>query len=358
MTFDTNGGGNKEMKNRKTIKEKVSPLDALYIIIQRLLTVTRGAKKVLIPVTLAAVLIAGYFLYTPQKADALTSKCTLSIISGSVDVIVPGINDFQPGTNGMTLDAGNRVKTSADSTVLLTFFDGSTLTLEPGTDVAIEQLERSDTGPTITIVLKQWAGATWSHVVKMADRRSHYEVITPSAVALVRGTRFLTEVDGAGATKVLTTEGLVSVSAQGEEIFLPVGQQTAVEPGTPPSEPITVDISEYVNSLEKVRNEANNLGKNYGAIGGLGLDNGKAGSENQALDNDQNKEGAKAHAKAPKDAAKDDPKAPKDAAKHDPKAPKDAAKHDPKAPKDAAKHDPKAPKDAAKDDPKASGKGH
>jgi hypothetical protein len=247
---------NKAMNTGINKKESVSLFNGPLTMKRQLWQAMPRLKRVIISLTLAVVLIAGLGASVPNflsRSYALTSKRTLSILNGSVEVIIPTINDTRPGTNGMILDAGDRVKTSPDSTALLTFFDGSTLKLEPGTDIEIEQLERNDDQHTITIVLKQWTGETWSHVVKMAD--FHYEIKTPSAVALVRGTQFLTEVDEAGATRVLTAEGLVSVSAQGEEIFLPVGQQTTVEPGTPPSEPKTVDISEYIKSQEKLKKE-------------------------------------------------------------------------------------------------------
>jgi hypothetical protein len=210
-------------------------------------------KKAYLVITLAvlaAISVTSFGVRSTSPSYAFTSKCTLNILSGSVDISVPGSIEVQPGTDGMTLDAGDRVKTSPDSAVLLTFFDGSTITLEPDTDIEIEQIDLTDNQQTINIILKQWTGKTWSHVVKMADRRYHYEVKTPSAVALVRGTQFLTEVDEAGTTTVLTAEGLVSVSAQGTEVFLPVGEQTTVEQGTPPSEPTSVDISEYVKAQE------------------------------------------------------------------------------------------------------------
>jgi hypothetical protein len=188
---------NKAMNTRIIKKENVSPFTDPATKIQRLWPAIYRLNKVFILVALAVVLTIGVMFQAANFSPAsyaLTSKCTLSILSGSVDVIIPETNDTQPGTDGMTLDAGNRVKTSPDSTALLTFFDGSTLTLEPGTDIEIEQLELGDNQQTITIILKQWTGKTWSHVVKMADKGSHYEIRTPSAVALVRGTQFLTVV--------------------------------------------------------------------------------------------------------------------------------------------------------------------
>ena len=72
----------------------------------------------------------------------------------------------------------------------------------------------------------------------MADSGSQYEIKTPSATAVVRGTLFATEVDETGSTQVTITEGLVSVVAQEEEVYLTANQQSGVEAGSPPSQPV------------------------------------------------------------------------------------------------------------------------
>ena len=218
------------------LKQGTSLLDELAITAQRLWQAVTGIKKVAVPVafSLLVIIVASFsasnFL---SPSPALASGCTLSILSGSVEVQAPEGNGKQ-GADGMTLDIGTRVRTASDASALLTFFDGSTLKLEPGTDIEIQQL-KYDEEKAITIVLKQWMGRTWSRVEKMADAGSHYEIETPSASAVVRGTLFATEVDAAGATTVATTEGLVSVEAQGEEVYVPASEQTHVESGAVPS---------------------------------------------------------------------------------------------------------------------------
>jgi hypothetical protein len=229
----------REANQAKTVelKQGTSLLDDLAIAAQRLWQAVTGVKKVAIPVAFSLLIIivasfsASNFL---SPSPALASGCTLSILSGSVEVQVPE-RDGKQGADGMTLDIGTRVRTASDASALLTFFDGSTLKLEPGTDIEIQQL-KYDEEKAITIVLKQWMGRTWSRVEKMADAGSHYEIETPSACAVVRGTLFTTEVDATGATTVATTQGLVSVVAQGEEVYLPANQQTHVESGAVPSQ--------------------------------------------------------------------------------------------------------------------------
>jgi hypothetical protein len=220
------------------IKPASSFLKELNLVMNRVWQSVMGVKRVALPVAIGLVLIivSAFSINSfMSPSPALADGCTLSIISGNVEI--SGQAGSQSGTNGMTLNAGTRVKTGTDSSALLTFFDGSTVELKSDTEIEITRLE-SDNGKAVTIVLKQWVGRTWSTVVKMADKGSRYQIDTPSAVALVRGTQFLVDVDETGRTVEHTTQGLVSISANGEEVLVPPGQVTIVETGTPPSEPV------------------------------------------------------------------------------------------------------------------------
>ena len=170
------------------------------------------------------------------QSPLLTSQCTLSLLSGAAAVQMPGSDRWQQANDGIVLQAGSKVTTAADSYALLTFFEGSTIKLQPNTEIEIQTLQKVDASRT-EIVLKQWVGKTWSRVVKMGDTGSRYEIETPAAVALVRGTLFETEVGDSGSTIVRTTQGLVRVGAQNGEVDLPAGQQASVEFGSAPSQP-------------------------------------------------------------------------------------------------------------------------
>jgi hypothetical protein len=219
-------------------KPASSFLKELNLVMNRVWQSVMGVKRIALPVAIGLVLIivsAFSINNFMSPSPALADGCTLSIISGNVEISGQASN--QAGTDGMTLNAGTRIKTMPDSSALLTFFDGSTVELKSDTEIEITRLE-SNNGKAVTIVLKQWVGRTWSTVVKMADKGSRYQIETPSAVALVRGTQFLIDVDNTGRTREHTTQGLVSVSAKGEEVLVPPGQVTIVETGTPPSEPV------------------------------------------------------------------------------------------------------------------------
>ena len=138
----------------------------------------------------------------------------------------------------MILGSGSRIKTDSNSHALLTFFDGSTMKLEPEAAIEIKEIKYSkqhDTGITV----KQLSGVTWSHVSKSPGPGSHFRVETPSAEITVLGTAFTVEVDESGTTKVAATEGSVTVSAQKQEIRLAANQQTSIDVGSVPALPVT-----------------------------------------------------------------------------------------------------------------------
>jgi hypothetical protein len=184
-----------------------------------------------------AVLLVVYSVFSFLPGDTtLGSQCTVSVLSGHVEFQSPGSDIWTDADDGMTLEAGARVKTAADSNAMLTFFEGSSVKLEPGTDVQVERIVREE-GKSTEIVLKQWLGRTWNRVVKKADPGSRYEIQTPSAYALVRGTLFGVNVDEDGSMSVRTFEGLVSVGAQGQEVDVSAGQTTSADVGVPPAQP-------------------------------------------------------------------------------------------------------------------------
>jgi hypothetical protein len=214
--------------------------DTLAVLGQKIWHPVLNAKKVAIPVSLTLVvtlvLVFSGVLSIATPSPALAAKCTLSILSGTVEIQSPGEDRSQQGTDGETLVVGTRIRTAPDSHALLTFFEGSTIKLDPNTDVEIQRVEHTDEQNT-TILVKQWLGKTWSRVIQMADPGSNYQIETPTATAIVRGTLFTTNVAETGYTTVATTKGLVSVVAQGEEVYLPANQQTQVEAGVVPSPP-------------------------------------------------------------------------------------------------------------------------
>ena len=181
-------------------------------------------------VVVAVALVVKFLLMGPSPAAA--SFTTLSVISGTVEVQEDGTSDFRPAEDGETLEVGDSVHTGPDSRALITFFDGSTMEMEPETQVTMEKLEGEGEGGLWTRV-GQSMGVTWHRVVKFTDPGSRYEVETPTTVGAVRGTLFQTAVQS-GVTTHDLFEGAMSVSGHGVEEVVEAGQRAVTEQDQPP----------------------------------------------------------------------------------------------------------------------------
>jgi len=173
---------------------------------------------------------------TPDNHEGPVTPSTLTVLSitdGDVFVMKAGTGNWTEARVGMSLEAGDIVKSGDDSNALITFFDGSTIELQAGTEIEVVSLGISDTGST-TIKLKQAIGNTISRVEKLVDSASRYEVETPACVAAVRGSVMLINVIEDGTTWVTNSKGDIWVIWDGEELQIPEGRKCIIVPGQPP----------------------------------------------------------------------------------------------------------------------------
>lgn len=138
-------------------------------------------------------------------AKAYAAGTTLSVISGDVQVRSLG-GTFATAIDGDLLRDGDTVRTG-EGRAVLTYFEGSTVTIEPNTELTIDATTTASDGGTV-VLMTQLAGRTWHVVTKLITGGARYEVRTPASTASVRGTEFEVDAD-ADATTVTTTEGVV-----------------------------------------------------------------------------------------------------------------------------------------------------
>jgi len=166
------------------------------------------------------------------------SKLTmLSIAKGDVFIMKANTTSWSKAEVGMTLDQNDTLKTNY-GWVLITFFDGSTIELEPDTEISVIELGiATDTGST-AIGVGQQIGRTVSRVKKLADTASSYEVKTPVGVAAARGSTMFVQVITDGTTAVGNAEGTISSFGQGLEVHIPNNMQSIINGNKPPNNPI------------------------------------------------------------------------------------------------------------------------
>jgi hypothetical protein len=108
------------------------------------------------------------------------------------------------------------VRADTDGRAVLTFFDASTLSVDPGSQVKVVALNKLP-NDGIQVTIQQDLGRSWSSVQTLKTADSKYEVRTPSTTAVVRGTGFLTLVQANPAGGTTTTyqvdDGTLQVTA-------------------------------------------------------------------------------------------------------------------------------------------------
>lgn len=186
----------------------------------------------------------------PARAalPALQPAAILTVISGDVLARFGGV-DFSFAADGAVLYVGATVRTGADARAVITLFEGSTVELEPASEITIEQATTH--GGSTIVQLAQSLGRSWHVVTHLTSADSRYEVRTPAATASVRGTAFEVAVGDGHAgptTTVTTTEGRVATAdaAAGREVLVSADQTTTVRANMAPEPPHSAPDAERV----------------------------------------------------------------------------------------------------------------
>ena len=179
-----------------------------------------------------------------RPASAQQAQATLTILAGSVThqpaAGPPGA--FAPATDGMDLANGDRIRTGPDSTALVTFADGSTVTVQPDTEIAINRVGGGARPPrtAIQIIL----GTVWARVVRLLDPQAEFALEGQNATATVRGSEIGAQQNADGTFVCWTRSGSMTVTGFGQSLTLQPGQATTVAPSQPPTpRPFAVNAS-------------------------------------------------------------------------------------------------------------------
>jgi FecR-like protein len=111
-------------------------------------------------------------LLVPSLAMAQGAvTATLSVLTAPVERIVGDAGAAEPGVTGMDLAEGDRIRTGTGGVALITFLDGSTVTLFSDTEVTVKQ---APTGRARTAGIRMLihTGRVWARVVQAAGSRS------------------------------------------------------------------------------------------------------------------------------------------------------------------------------------------
>lgn len=139
---------------------------------------------------------------------------------------------------GTLLKAGDRVVTEDRSAVSLYFADATHLLIGPRSEVVFDALSLFQGQGMLDTRIRLQRGRLENRVKPLQRPDSRFEIHTPAAVTMVRGTDFRVSVEAASElTRSEVTEGGVAVTAAGETVKVGAGEGTLIEPGKPPAPP-------------------------------------------------------------------------------------------------------------------------
>lgn len=201
-------------------------------------------RPVAIAFAAALVLIIAFSLILQnQSRTRFDQEVSVAAAAGTVLALPPDSQIWQPLSEDDLLNTGTQIRTGEDSSVLLTYPDDSKTVAAPNTELEILQMSSHPSGTRSVILIKQNLGQTLNVVQPSESADSRFEIQTPAATVVVRGTEFSVIVHDDGVTEVKVLEGTVEVEAMGVTVTLNAGQSTTVFPGDQPATPESLELT-------------------------------------------------------------------------------------------------------------------
>ncbi|MCU7806697.1 MAG: FecR domain-containing protein, partial [Candidatus Thiodiazotropha sp. (ex Semelilucina semeliformis)] len=170
--------------------------------------------------------------------DQALEGVEVRFVFGEAELFRRGQAEAETVARGTMLKAGDRVVTAEKSAVSLAFADGTHLLVGPKSEVVFDALSAFKGRGMLDTRIRLQRGRLENRVKPIKRSGSRYEIHTPAAVTVVRGTDFRVSVEPLSElTRSEVTEGEVSVSASGETVAVTAGEGTLIEPGQPPETP-------------------------------------------------------------------------------------------------------------------------
>ena len=181
----------------------------------------------------------------------------VALAKGEVKVVaVSGSVEFQAGSTGgwkalkkgNALSQGDKIKTGANSTAVLRWFEDNSVKLSPLTLVSITQLVKS--GKTEKSELNMEKGKMHVKAKKLSTQDSAFYLKTPVARAGVRGTEFTAEQIAGGEAIFIVLVGSIIVEAQEITRILEAEYYVIVEDTQAPGDALEI-TDEMLNEIRQ-----------------------------------------------------------------------------------------------------------
>jgi hypothetical protein len=139
---------------------------------------------------------------------------------------------------GTMLSAGDRVITGVASSVSLRFADDSRLLIGEESEVVFDTLSSFKGMGMLDTRIRLQRGRVENRIKPVRKPEYRYEIYTPAAVTVVRGTDFRVYSHAENdLTRAEVTKGGVEISAAGETVLVGQGEGSRIVKGDPPTPP-------------------------------------------------------------------------------------------------------------------------
>ena len=160
------------------------------------------------------------------------------LVEASGDLTLLRAGEAVEVAEGDSLEIGDKLLTSEQSSAVIRFADGSEVVMGSGAELLLDRLNQYRGTGMVDTRLKLERGRLETVVQPARGDGSHFEIWTPPAVSSVRGTDLRVGLDETltqSATEVLT--GTVAVAADATARRVPAGFGTITQAGEPPEPP-------------------------------------------------------------------------------------------------------------------------
>lgn len=166
---------------------------------------------------------------------ARQAKAQLSAMSGDVQIQqLDGV--WRTAKLGESLQTGQQIKVGLNSSARLAFADASELVMQPQSNVTLDTLSTYAGGYMADTQVRLQSGRVEIHANPQGRTGQKFDVVTPAAVASVRGTQLMVDAQG-DRTLQQTTEGQVALQTEQGGVLVQEGYGSSAKAGEKPLQP-------------------------------------------------------------------------------------------------------------------------
>ncbi|MEM7208019.1 MAG: FecR domain-containing protein [Pseudomonadota bacterium] len=164
--------------------------------------------------------------------------------------------------SGLTLRVKDSVTTGENGLAIIELADKSRITVFPNSSITLDSLSSYDDTGMIDTSFRLRGGHIESQINPKREPNTRFRVLTPPAIAGVKGTKFDMSYQAKSDTTLAEVRtGSIGVSAEGQEIVVNEGFGSVTKKGQPPGTPSKLLPKTDLSALPKVVSE---LGVEFG----------------------------------------------------------------------------------------------